>query len=142
MTDARGSTMKATMGPTGIKLEMSRMDIPTLSGQLSNYMDRPVLDKTGLKGEYAVALDASMGDMMNFIGKMGIFGGGGIPPGAMSGGGGGGQGGPALGSVDDLGNSGSPIVTSLKNQGLKLSPEKAPFPVIVVDHLDRTPTEN
>ena len=38
--------------------------------------------------------------------------------------------------------AGSSIFTSLQQMGLKLEPRKAPLAVIVIDHLEKSPTEN
>jgi len=34
------------------------------------------------------------------------------------------------------------LFRSLQNLGLKLEPRKAPLPILVVDHIERVPTEN
>jgi len=34
------------------------------------------------------------------------------------------------------------VLLSIQQLGLKLEPEKAPMPMLVIDHLDKTPVEN
>ena len=129
----QGGTIKMSMTAAGMHLESSTMDMPTLATQLTQYLDRPVFDKTGLKGNYQVALDLGMEDMMNLMSKNG-FGG----PGGFQGGGDfGGRPNPFGGDA-----AGSSILISIQQLGLKLDREKAPMPMLVIDHLEKTPTEN
>ncbi len=115
------------------------MDMPTLTEELSQFLDRPVIDKTELKGNYQIALDLSMEDMMNMMSK-GNFGGGGGPPGGPDGGGFGPPGGFPVGAGAE--GSGSTVLQSIQKLGLKLDSQKAPEKMIVIDHLEKTPTEN
>ena len=139
VTGIRGEVTKMSMTDSGMHLEISRMDLPWLTSWLSQYMDRPVIDKTGLEGEYRVALDASLADMMNFMSKAGFAGG--PPPGAF---GRGGLSGDAVNPFagSDGASTGSTIAVSLKGLGLQLTPAKAPLTVLIIDRLNKTPTEN
>ena len=76
ITGPRGDITKVTMSGAGIHLEASKMDMTTLTDQLTQFLERPVLDETNLKGYYQVPLDLSIEDMMNMIGKQGFPGGG------------------------------------------------------------------
>jgi uncharacterized protein (TIGR03435 family) len=99
------------------------------------FMDHPVFDKTGLKGNYQIGLDLSMEDMMNLMSKNGFSGGWGGPPGGV-------RFGPnpfAGGGADSTGSS---VLLSIQQLGLKLEPQKAPMPMLVIDHLEKTPVEN
>ena len=57
--------MHIAMSPEGtMQLEVDKMTLPALADALSPFLDRPVVDKTGLKGSYQIALDLSMADLM------------------------------------------------------------------------------
>ena len=82
---------------------------------LARRMDLPVLDMTGLKGNYDLTLDW-------------------VPESRQSG--------ENKGAVGDS-PSGPTLVDALLEQlGLKLEPRKAPIEIVVVDHAERVPTEN
>jgi uncharacterized protein (TIGR03435 family) len=143
----QGGTMRISFGGAGLHIESSSATMKTLAEDLSQYLDRPVFDKTGLTKHYQVALDISMADMMNFMSKQSFPGGGGPPPGgfgggfggAPGGGFGGGTGAPPAGESEPAGAS---ILASLQQLGLKLDTQKAPIELIVVDRLEKNPLEN
>jgi uncharacterized protein (TIGR03435 family) len=141
----QGGTMRITFGSSGLHIESSSATMKTLAEDLTQYLDRPVVDKTGLTKHYQVALDVSMADMMTFMSKQNFPGGGGPPPGGPGGGFGGGFGGPGSGGMASNSESepaGASILASLQQLGLKLDTQKAPIEVVVVDHLEKTPLEN
>lgn len=142
ITGPGGETMKVSMSGGGIHLEASKMDLATLTEQLTQFLDRPVIDKTGLTGNYDVAIDLSVADMMNMMRKQGFPGGGGPPPGA--GGGFGPPGGFPGGGFPAAGADGgdSTVMQSLQKLGLKLDAQKAPGELLIIDQLEKTPTEN
>jgi len=94
-------------------------------------LDRPVIDMTELTGNYDIALDVSMEDMVGMK-RLAV---GGPGPGAFGGGGG------DHGPVSDNPPSAS-IFQAIQNLGLKLDPRKAPIEFVVVDRGDKVPTEN
>ena len=143
--DGRGSTIttpgegtvKTSMGPDGnIHLEMSKMDMPKFAETISRFVDRPVVDETGLKGNYQVVLDLSMGDMMRVARAAGV----GIPAGPAAAGGGAASGG-AADAASDPGGGGS-VFTAVQTMGLKLEPRKETIETFIVDHLEKMPTDN
>jgi uncharacterized protein (TIGR03435 family) len=141
----QGGTMRVSFGGAGLHIESSSATMKTLAEDLSQYLDRPVFDKTGLTGHYQVGLDLSMEDMMNFMSKQGGFaGGGGPPPGGFGGGRGGafGDGGFPAAAGNSSEPAGASIIQSLQQLGLKLDTQKAPIEIIVVDHLEKSPLEN
>jgi uncharacterized protein (TIGR03435 family) len=81
---------------------------------LLSFVDRPVLDATGLKGSFAFTLSFSL-----------------PRPGAIA-------------SMDDDAMDPGPTIyeATEKQLGLKLKPAKRPVEIVVLDHLDRTPVEN
>ncbi|HEY4085451.1 MAG TPA: TIGR03435 family protein [Bryobacteraceae bacterium] len=141
ITGPGGETTKVTMSGSGIHLEASKMDLATLTEQLTQFLDRPVIDKTGLTANYDVAIDLSMADMMNMMRKQGFPGGGAPPPG---GGGFGPPGGFPGGGFPAAGADGgdSTVMQSLQKLGLKLDAQKAPGGLLIVDQLEKAPTEN
>jgi uncharacterized protein (TIGR03435 family) len=138
MEGGKGVTVKG--GPMGqmhmsmadgrMHMEADRVSMATLVETLSRFVDRPVVDMTELKGNYHVVLDLSMDDLKNAAkaagmgGMMGPAGDGGKP------------------SAEASEPAGSSIFMSLQQMGLKLEPRKAPLAIIVVDHLEKSPTEN
>jgi uncharacterized protein (TIGR03435 family) len=90
---------------------------------------------TGLTGNYQVSIDISRDDMLNAARSAGVN----VPSGALAGGPGAGFGTPASGASDPSGVS---LLRSLENLGLKLEAQKQPVEQIIIDHLERTPTED
>ncbi len=125
--------VRMSMGPNGtMRLEAERMTLTTLADLLAPFLDRPVVDMTGLKGSYQVGLDIAMADLRNIAKMAGV-----AIPGQMPAGDSAKQ--PADAASDP---SGSSIFSSVQQLGLKLESRKAPVEVIVIDHLEKNPTEN
>lgn len=129
--------MKVSMGDAGaMHMEFSKMKMADLVDVLNPFVDRPVLDMTELKGSYQVGLDLTLEDMMKVARSAGM--GGGVPvaqfqvPGATA---------PASPLNAASTPSGS-VFSAIEKLGLKLDPRKAAVEMIVVDHLEKTPTEN
>ncbi len=136
-------------------LELASVTMASLSDTLAPFLDRPVLDETGLKGPYKVALDLPIevlfGMIRNTIQGAGFGGpgpGGGFGgPGRGDDGGGGRGGGPFAGCGDALGAGGDPssnaaLFQAVQKLGLKLQQKKALFDTIVVDRMEKVPTDN
>ncbi|MGA2274712.1 MAG: TIGR03435 family protein [Bryobacteraceae bacterium] len=123
---------KISYGLSGMHMEMDKMTMARLAETLMPFVDRPVLDMTELKGNYQVALDLAMGDLQNVARRAGIAG---VEAPLASGGAGG------LPSDAASDPSGS-VFKSVQQLGLKLEPRKAPLDQIVVDHVEKMPTEN
>jgi uncharacterized protein (TIGR03435 family) len=128
-------TVKITMANGAMHMESAKMSMTQFAEALSRFLDHPVVDMTDLKGNYQVALDLSMEDIMNAARSAGMQG-----PGGPGRGGGGMPGrGAAEGASDP---SGSSLFNNVQQLGLKLEARKAPADLIVVDHLEKLPTEN
>jgi uncharacterized protein (TIGR03435 family) len=126
-------TAHMSMGPGGtMHLEAPKMNMAAFADTLSRFFDRPVVDLTELKGTYQVALDLSMEDLRNAARSAGLMGLG------MGGGRDGAR--PPSDAASDPG--GLSIFAAVQQLGLKLEPRKAPLDLIVIDHLEKTPTEN
>lgn len=123
---------KMTMNGTGMHMETAGLGMAGLADLLSSFLDRPVMDRTELKGKYDIALDLSMDDMRNAARSAGMGGG-------MMMGPGGGGGGPADTASDPASSS---IWAAVQAFGLKLDARKEPLETITVDRLEKAPTEN
>jgi uncharacterized protein (TIGR03435 family) len=127
-------TIKTSVSGTGIHLEMTKVTLAALVDTLTPMVDRPVLDLTELKGTYQIALDLPLEDMLFLAQKQMATLGlpmPGPPPGAGAN--------PADAASTP---GGSAIFAAMEKLGLKLDSRKAPVETIVVDHLEKTPTEN
>jgi uncharacterized protein (TIGR03435 family) len=113
-----------------IRAAGNQQSMSDLCNALAMNLDRPVVDQTGLKGKYDFTMDFA--PEPGTIAKMKALGPAGAP--------GGDAGGPAPAPDADSGPS---IFTALQEQlGLKLEPKKGPVELIVVDNLEKAPTEN
>lgn len=116
----------------GMKMDMLKITMSGLADLLTPHEDRPVVDMTNLKGAYrftfAIIPPAFSGD-------------GGRKGGALADGAGGrdggGRGADAPGDI-----FGDALFQALEKAGLKLEKSKAPVATIIIDHLEKTPTEN
>ncbi len=123
--------------PPKIHLESSGTTMKSFAEMLSaGVVVRPVVDMTGLTGAYEVAVDLSMDDAMNVARTSVTL----LPTGGGGGDGGGGKDGAAGANLADP--SGSSIFASIQNLGLKLEPRKLPLELLVIDHMEKTPTAN
>ncbi len=118
----------------GSKVTMAGFaDMLTKFSQMSGGGGRQVVDMTGLKGNYEVALDFSLADLMNMARAAGID----VPalaagaaPGAS----------PAAAASDPGGSSS--LFEAVQALGLKLEQRKAVVEQLVIDHVEKSPTEN
>jgi uncharacterized protein (TIGR03435 family) len=141
ITGGPEGTMRVSAGENGnMRMEMSRMSMPRLADLLTPFVDRPVVDMTELKGAYQVALELPMQELVNMARAMapeltgpgGPIGRGPNPAGAADG--------PGTPVASDP--SGTSMFQAVQQLGLRLEPRKAPVETIVVDRLEKTPTEN
>lgn len=92
---------------------------------------RQVIDMTNVKGNYDETLELSLTDILSMARAQGID----IPPTL-----GGPGNGPALAS--DPGAGGSTLSEAVQAMGLKLEARKAMVDQLIVDHIEKTPSEN
>jgi len=127
-------TMKMSMGENGtMRMEYSKLNMEAFSAMLTTFADHPVMDQTELKGNYQVSLELSMDMLRGIAAKSGMA----VPMGP----GAGAEGGKADAAPTAADPSGS-LFSSVQQLGLKLDAKKMSFDTIVVDHLEKTPTEN
>jgi uncharacterized protein (TIGR03435 family) len=143
--DAKGMTISGggkfgdgpthvSMGPNGtIRLDASKVTMSRFADVLSDLVDLPVVDMTGLKGHYEVALDLSMEDLRNAARAAGM-----MPPGGPMR-----AAGPGLAPMAEASDpSGSTVFAAVQHLGLKLERRKEMLTMIRVEHVEKTPTEN
>lgn len=103
------------------KLEAKKVTFPAIMDSLSKFLDRPVVDMTGLTGRYDFTLEYSVDELRNLVRA---------------------SGGDASRIPDFGGDATVSIFTSVESLGLKLEPRKAPVDAIVIDSVQKTPTAN
>ena len=137
-----GFNVAMMMTPNGARMKMGgkQVTLSQLSDTLSNQLDKPAVDMTGLTKRYDITLDFApdMGAMQSKSGGMMPLG---PPPGGgeMHGAGPGPGDGPRAANPEDA----ATLFTALQEQlGLKLEPKKAPVELLVVDDVSKSPTEN
>ena len=135
VNDGQGGQTKVTMASDGktMHMENSKLSMARFTEMLSKFVDRPVIDKTELKGDFQVTVDLSMQDMMDAARRAGAP----VPPNAPGARGDGGR--PSDAASDPSGGS---VFASIQALGLKLEPRKASLDLIVIDHVEKMPTEN
>jgi uncharacterized protein (TIGR03435 family) len=127
--------MKMTMVEGRMRFEGTKTKMEAVAEMLTRFVGKPVVDMTDLKGMYDVTFEVSMAELMNIARAQGV-----AVPGMMGGAPGGDAGRPADAASDPTA-SGS-IFNSIQAMGLKLEQRKAPFETIIVDKLEKMPTEN
>ena len=132
---ARNTSALNTEGPTGsarmsitqngLHLEMKKMTMASLIDWLSRFTDKPVVDATELTGRYDLELDVSRDEMLNAARTAGMNV-------------------DAARRVPDAATDpgGASVFASVQKVGLKLEPRRLPLTILVVDRMDKTPTEN
>jgi uncharacterized protein (TIGR03435 family) len=118
--------MMMSMGPDGMHMKAASTTLAGLGEAISRFTDRPVVDMTGIQGQYDFDLAFSPESMR------------GMPGAVMRGPGPGGEGHPADGGSE----AGGTVFDAVQKYGLKLEPRKAPMEILIVDHMEKTATEN
>jgi uncharacterized protein (TIGR03435 family) len=110
-----GATLafKMTQQPGGIFHFQTTSDLTAFAQTMITFVGRPVLDRTDLKGIYEIVLDVTRDAPRDNPGDL---------PGILS--------------------QGAEFVAAVEQLGLKLESRKEPTEMIVVDHAEKTPTEN
>jgi len=108
------------------KFEAKKLTMSQLADNLTRFMDKPVVDMTGLPAAYDFTLEFTPEDYRAMLIRSALAAGVTLPP-------------EALRALDASGDS---LLASIQALGLKLDSRKAPIDVIVVDSGMKTPTEN
>ena len=127
-----GIMMMMMNGNGGMRMRMvaNGQPVSALIDTLANQLGRPVVDATGLKAKYDITLDFAPDGLNGPMGGM-------SPPPPPDGGGA-----VPMASASD-GAGGPTIFAALQEQlGLKLEQRKGPVDLLVIDRLEKVPTEN
>jgi uncharacterized protein (TIGR03435 family) len=104
------------------KLEGKKVPMASLVDSISRFVDRPVVDMTNLTARYDLTLEYSIDELRNLVRASGT------DPRQI----------PDIPGMDPT----ISIFGSLEAVGLKLEPRKAPLDILVIDHIEKTPTAN
>lgn len=126
-------TYKANPTTMAIQLDAHSVTMAGFADMLSQFAQmggggRQVVDMTGLKGNYDLAFDFPIQDLLNMMRSAGI----GLPPGAAM---------PQTEGAPEPGGT-STLNESVEALGLKLEPRNAPVEDVIVDHMEKAPTDN
>jgi uncharacterized protein (TIGR03435 family) len=108
------------------KLEAKKISGRILADMMERYADRPILDMTGLTGDYDFNFEVTPEDYQSLLIRAAVNSGVVLPP-------------QALRLLD---NGGNPLGDALAQLGLRLDSRRAPVDVFVIDQVLKTPTEN
>jgi uncharacterized protein (TIGR03435 family) len=133
--DGQAGSTKMTMVDGKMHMENTKITMAKFADMLSRFVGKPVVDMTELKGNYDVTIEVSMQELMAIARTAGVAvpGMGGPAPGADAG--------RPADAASDPSTSGS-IFASVQQLGLKLDSRKSAVETIVVDKLEKAPTEN
>jgi uncharacterized protein (TIGR03435 family) len=113
----RGGAMRVEIDDVGAHVKASSVTLSALAEMISRFSDKPIMDMSGIEGQYDFDLVLS--------------------PQALRAGRGG-----ANAPSDGAGDGAGSIYDALSRYGLKLDPRKAAMVTIVVDHMEKAPTQN
>ena len=118
--------MEMAPSANGMSVKCTKMTAAGLVDLLSRFVDRPVLDVTELKGKYDLTLEVPLDEVLNLARSQGVN----VP----------------FRPSGDAGRASDPgtgtIFAAIQQFGLKLEPRKAPIELLVIDHVEKAPTEN
>ncbi len=109
------------------RFEAKKLSMEVFASNLERFADRPIVDKTGLNGQFDFTFDINPEDYQPMLIRSAIAAGVSLPP-------------PALRLLD--GSSSASLSDALEQIGLRLEPRKEPLDVMVVDSANKTPSEN
>jgi uncharacterized protein (TIGR03435 family) len=125
LTSAGGPAgpVQMTMGPDGIRLVMLKTKVSGFADLLTSILGKPVIDRTGLSGDYQISLDLPQSDVQNVARALGM----------------GGPGGAAGSAADPAGSS---MFQAVEQLGLRLDARKEQIEKLIIDHIEKQPTGN
>ena len=142
-------TQKMDMQAQAMKISSDNVTMEGFADMLTTVLQmgggdtRQIVDKTELKGYYQESLEIPLAALMAMAKEAGFnvpAGGAGAAQGGPSGSAGGNG---AVEAADPAGGaSGSSVFDAVQALGLKLEPGKAPVERLVVDHVEKAPSEN
>jgi uncharacterized protein (TIGR03435 family) len=121
--DPPGIARDKNLDMSGGAMHLDRkMTMQALCDFMAGFVDRPIVDMTGLMATYQVSLEISFEELRRA--KIAAEGRGGV------------------GDTADDPSGGSAMFGAVQQLGLRLEPRKVPIEVLVVDHAERVPVEN
>lgn len=109
------------------RFEAKKVAMMVFAETLSRFVDRPVLNLTRLDGRFDIRFDVTQEEYAAMLIRSAVNAGIALPPEALDR-----LDGASIGSVQD----------ALKPMGLSLKARREPLEILVVDSINRTPTEN
>ena len=109
------------------RVEVRRMTMERFGGLVTRFLDRPLVDFTGLTGRYDLTLDLPPEDYTAMMIRAAVSQGIQLPP-------------QALQLLN--GSSINPLKASMEKIGFKLETRNAPLDYLVIESIAKTPTEN
>ena len=112
--------------------------VTQLFAQLGGTGGRQVVDMTGIQGNYDATVDLGLAEIIAMARAAGAD----IPAGGPAGAPGGAGGRDNVPVASDPGGGGTSLADAVQSMGLKLESRKATVDQLIVDHIEKTPTEN
>jgi uncharacterized protein (TIGR03435 family) len=112
---------------TDTQLQVQRFTMRTMAELLTRFSDRPVIDETNDTGTYDATLDLTAEEILAVKLRAAVNSDAVLPPQALR--------------LLDTGPA-DPLLNALQKVGLVLAPRKGPLDVVVVDAMQKAPTEN
>jgi uncharacterized protein (TIGR03435 family) len=139
VSGGRTGQTRINVGQNGaVAIEISKVTMTDFVDLLTQLLDRPVVNMTELKGAYQVSLELPQEELAGFAQRIASKAGLPLPTNASAlAGAAPGAGGPTASDP-----SGGSIFRAVQQLGLKLDSRKAPVETLVIDHIEKTPTEN
>jgi uncharacterized protein (TIGR03435 family) len=109
------------------KFEGHKLTMTRLAEALNNLLERPVLDQTKTDGEFDVSFEVTPEDYQAMLVRAAVNNGVVLPP-------------IALRALEN--GSSASLVDAMRAAGLSLQPRRAPLDVLVIDSVERTPSDN
>ena len=127
-----GQSVRVSQVDGKMRMEFGKVSMAQFAETVSRFVDRPVIDATGLTGTYQVPLELRQEDLMAMVMVQARAAGVSLPVSALPGGTPGQAAEPASSSIFE----------SVQKLGLKLDARKMPVDMIVVDTAEKKPTDN
>lgn len=118
----------ASLVVNSTRFEARKVTMATLVETLGRFVDRTIVDQTKLEGRYTVGFDIRSEDYGPMMVRAAVNAGIPMPSQALA--------------LLDGASAAASVFDGLKALGLSLEPRRGPLDMLVVDSIDKTPTEN
>ena len=109
------------------RVEVRRMTMERFAGLATRFLDRPVVDFTGLSGRYDLTLEIPPEDYTAMMVRAAVSQGIQLPPQALQ-----------ILNISSV----NPLKSPMEKAGFRLDARNAPLDFLVIDSISKTPTEN